>query len=147
MLSTDIEKYMKNDISFMGCYAKDRLPKVFPKKFPKKIIVNTGHSSTSGEHWVALLLHRENCFYFDSFGIEIVDGQVLEFIKKCYKQYTFNSVCIQHYKSKKCGEFCIAFLKLVNSKKQFKTFINMFSLENLKCNDKKLSKILKLFNR
>ena len=147
MLSSDIEKSMKNDISFMGCYAEDKLPIFFPKKFPKKLIVNTGHSSTSGEHWIALILQRETCFYFDSFGIEIIDEKVLEFLKKYYEQYTFNSVCIQHYHSKKCGEFCIAFLKLVNSTKTFQKFINMFSLKNLKINDKKVLNILKLLKK
>ena len=138
---------MKNDISFMGCYAEDKLPIFFPKKFPKKLIVNTGHSSTSGEHWIALILQRETCFYFDSFGIEIVDEKVLEFLRKHYEQYTFNSVCIQHYKSEKCGEFCIAFLKLVNSKNSFEKFINLFSSKSLKTNDKKISNILKLLKK
>ena len=41
MISSDIEEKMKNENSFMGCYAKDKLPKTFPKILPKTIDVNS----------------------------------------------------------------------------------------------------------
>ena len=66
MLSSQIKKRLQNEKSFMGCYPKDKLPSKFPKILPKSIIINTGQSSTSGEHWVALLLLRTSCLYFDS---------------------------------------------------------------------------------
>ena len=54
MLSAHIEIFLQNDKSFMGCYPKDKLTKRFPKVLPKTIVVNTGLSSTHGDHWVAL---------------------------------------------------------------------------------------------
>ena len=146
MLSTHIEKLLKNEKSFMGCYPKDKLPKIFPKVLPKTIVVNTGLSSTHGDHWVALRLQKAFCFYFDSFGVDIVDREILSFIKRKYQKYTFNDKCIQNYDSENCGEFCIAFIKMVKNKNDFKSFVNNFDFHNLKNNDKRIVKILKKFN-
>ena len=142
MLSTKIEKLLKNDKSFMGCYPKDKLPKRFPKVLPKTIVINTGLSSTHGDHWVALRLMKTCCFYFDSFGVEIVDQEILSFIRRKYQKYTFNIKCIQYYDSEKCGKFCIAFIKMVKNKIDFKSFVDNFDFHNLKNNDKQIEKIL-----
>ena len=146
MLSTHIEKLLKNEKSFMGCYPKDKLPKIFPKVLPKTIVINTGLSSTHGDHWVALRLLKTCCFYFDSFGVEIVDQEILSFIKRKYQKYTFNNKCIQYYSSENCGKFCIAFIKMVKNKNDFKSFVNNFDFNNLKNNDKLIVKILKKLN-
>ena len=146
MLSTHIAKFLQNDESFMGCYPKDKLPKRFPKVLPKTIVVNTGLSSTHGDHWVALRLQKTCCFYFDSFGVDIVDKEIMSFIKRKYQKYTFNNQCIQNYDSENCGKFCIAFIKMVKNKKEFKTFVNNFDFYNLKNNDKQIENILKKIN-
>ena len=146
MLSTHIAKFLQNDESFMGCYPKDKLPKRFPNILPKTIIINTGLSSTHGDHWVALRLLKTCCFYFDSFGVEIVDQEILSFIKRKYQNYTFNNKCIQYYDSEKCGKFCIAFIRMVKNKTDFKSFVNNFDFHNLKNNDKLIVKILKKLN-
>ena len=143
MLSSHIEEIMKNEKSFMGCYPKDKLPKRFPKVLPKTIIINTGLSSTSGDHWVALLLLKKSCFYFDSFGLDILDHHIQDFIERKYKRYTANQKCIQHFESKKCGEFCIGFAKMVKNRLDFEKFIVKFDFQNLKENDKKIDKILR----
>ena len=133
---------MKNDKNFIGCYPKDKLPKILPPSFPKKMIINTGISSTKGDHWIALILFKNNCFYFDSFGLEIIDKRILNFLTKLnYKTYTFNNQCIQHFESEKCGNFCIKFLKTVGTKKNFSDFIKKFDFQNLKKNDTIVDKI------
>ena len=58
---------MKNDKQFIGCYAKDKLPKKLSKLNPKKLVINTSSSMNKGEHWVAIILINKNeCLYFDS---------------------------------------------------------------------------------
>ena len=64
----EMETVLDNDKNFMGCYASNQLPTV-PLSFPKSLIINTATIETGGEHWVAIVLHRKQCFYFDSFGI------------------------------------------------------------------------------
>ena len=64
MWSTEIEQNLKHDKYFMGCFASDLLPTL-----TKTLIINTKPSNMKGEHWVALVLKKKKCFYFDSFGV------------------------------------------------------------------------------
>ena len=137
MQSSEIKKKLMKDKTFIGCYPFDKLP-ALPEKLPAKLIINTGASSTEGEHWVALLLKPKSCFYFDSFGVPILNLEIHKFLKKKYKKVTFSALCIQDYRSNKCGEFCITFLKNVSSKKTYLLFLKKFSDNNLLVNDKLL---------
>ena len=134
MQSSEIIKKLIKDKSFIGCFPFDQLP-AFPETLPAKLIINTGASSTEGEHWVALLLKPKSCFYFDSFGIPIINHEVHNFLQKKYKKVTYSALCIQDYRSNKCGEFCIMFLKDVSDKKTYLLFLKRFSDDNLLFND------------
>ena len=138
MQSSEIRQKFMKDKTFIGCFPFDKLP-AFPEKLPAKLIINTGASSTEGEHWVALLLKPKSCFYFDSFGIPILNHEIHKFLKKKYKKVTFSTLCVQDYRSNKCGEFCIIFLKNVSSKKTYLLFLKRFSDINLLINDKLLN--------
>ena len=137
MQSSEIRQKFIKDKTFIGCFPFDKLP-AFPEKLPAKLIINTGASSTEGEHWVALLLKPKSCFYFDSFGIPILNHEIHKFLQKKYKKVTFSTLCVQDYRSNKCGEFCIIFLKNVSSKKTYLLFLKRFSDINLLINDKLL---------
>ena len=137
MQSSEIRQKFIEDKTFIGCFPFDKLP-AFPEKLPAKLIINTGASSTEGEHWVALLLQPKSCFYFDSFGIPILNHEIHKFLQKKYKKVTFSTLCVQDYRSNKCGEFCIIFLKNVSSKKTYLLFLKRFSDINLLINDKLL---------
>ena len=134
MQSSEIIKRLMKDKSFIGCFPFDQLP-ALPKKLPAKLIINTGASSTEGEHWVALLLKPKSCFYFDSFGIPIINHEIHKFLQKKYKKVTFSALCIQDFRSNKCGEFCIIFLKNVSNKKTYLSFLKRFNDANLLFND------------
>ena len=136
-----IESYLAEDDQFLGCFPKNKLPP-FPSQFPKSLIVNTDEASKPGEHWVALVLTNKKCFYFDSFGLPIVDFQISRFLKG-YEKVSYSNTCIQDVKSNKCGEFCIAFLQNVKSKKSYMEFVNKFDVFNLKLNDEIVNYILK----
>ena len=137
MQSSEIRQKFMKDKTFIGCFPFDKLPPL-PEKLPAKLIINTGASSTEGEHWVALLLKPKSCFYFDSFGIPILNNEIYKFLQKKYKKVTFSTLCVQDYRSNKCGEFCIIFLKNVSSKKTYLLFLKRFSDANLLINDKLL---------
>ena len=47
--------------------------------------MNKGDSYTIGEHWVAMKRTKHNCFYFDSFGLEILDENINKFASNYYK--------------------------------------------------------------
>ena len=135
MQSTTIEDILHSSKEFLGCFPFDKLPP-FPTAFPKSIIINTHKSNQPGEHWVALVLTKKHCFYFDSFGLPIINKTIVEYLDSYYKVVRYSSVCIQHVESNKCGEFCIVFVVQVKSKHTYKKFIAQFNLENVRENDR-----------
>jgi hypothetical protein len=137
MWSLDIEQVIStidNRKQFLGCFPLDQLPD-FPTQFPKSCIINTQTSTKVGEHWIALILTKKHCFYFDSFGLPIIDQRIIEYLNPHYTIVRYSDVCIQHIESDKCGEFCIVFVTQVNSKITYEKFISQFNLEDVREND------------
>ena len=134
MNSNEIEAILRRNKQFLGCFAWDQLPP-FPSSLPKSIIINTAKSDSRGEHWVAIVLQKKQCFYFDSFGLSIINDYILEFIRDAYNKVTYTDNCIQSANSDMCGKFCIAFIKYVHSKSSYNTFIEQFDFVKLYKND------------
>ena len=137
MWSMDIEQVISTidkRNQFLGCFPLDQLPD-FPTQFPKSCIINTQTSTKVGEHWIALILTKKHCFYFDSFGLPIIDQRIIEYLNPHYTIVRYSDVCIQHIESDKCGEFCIVFVTQVNSKITYEKFISQFNLEDVREND------------
>ena len=119
--TSDIENYLQDYKHFLGCFSKSFLP-VFPTKFPCGMIINNDN-----EHWVSLIMCENKCFYFDSFGVESIDEEILKFVQFKYKELFINIKVVQDVSSSNCGKFCIAFIKNVNSEKTYISFFNIFS--------------------
>ena len=130
MWSTEIENILKTSKNFLGCFPLDELPN-FPQRLPASLIVNTDTSIGNGDHWLALVLEKDECFYFDSFGLPIVEEYILKFLVPHYNVVTYSDVCIQHIRSNKCGEFSILFVKHVKSKTTYDKFLSHFNHKNL----------------
>ena len=133
MNAYDIENILFYNKNFMGCFACNQLPPL-PTTFPRSLIINTAPYNTEGEHWVALVLQKNRCYYFDSFGLPVHNKNIIHFLYK-YKKVTYTDVCIQHIHSEKCGQFCIAFIKHVHSKSSYNDFISQFDFVKLYKND------------
>ena len=134
MWSSEIENILQTSRNFIGCFPMDDLP-IFPKRMPASLIVNTDISSRTGDHWLALVLEEDECFYFDSFGLPILDETLINYLKPYYNKVTYSDVCIQHVGSNKCGEFCILFIKYVDSKSTYEKFLSVFNHINIEKND------------
>ena len=141
MWSYEIENMLRSDNSFIGCYPHDKLPG-FKEKMNCSIIINTGNSATQGEHWVAIKMTKYKCFYFDSFGVNIVSDNIRKFVSK-YKKVTDSDVCIQDIRSEACGYFCVAFMNNVNTVKSYDNFMKQFDYDKLYKNDFIVYNILK----
>jgi len=139
MWNYEIERLLHSNYTFIGCYPNDKLPKI-EKESNISIIINTANSESLGEHWVAMRMTRDKCFYFDSFGLEIINENIKNFAK-IYKKVIYSTRCIQNIESVKCGEFCIAFINNVHSLDTYKNFINSFS-ENSYINDFIVNKLM-----
>ena len=134
MWSTEIENILVTSKNFLGCFPLDKLP-YFPQRFPASLIVNTDTSKGNGNHWLALVLDKNKCFYFDSFGLPVVEKYLLKYLEPHYNVVTYSDVCLQHIKSNKCGQFCILFVKHVKNKTTYDKFLSNFNHKNLKEND------------
>ena len=137
MWSTDIERVLSmidKRIQFLGCFPIDQLP-IFPPQLSVSCIINTQTSTKVGEHWVALILTKKYCFYFDSFGLPIINQRILKYLNPYFEIVRYSDVCIQHVESNKCGEFCIVFVTQVENKRTYEKFISQFNLLNIKEND------------
>ena len=110
-LSTmQIWSYLQNEEGFLGCFPSNNIPPI--RTYPSSIIINTSRSGEVGEHWVGLHLTNDASFYFDSFGIPIIEEDIFQFLKKYYNVVIYNQVCIQDLTSKSCGLYSIAFIKM-----------------------------------
>ena len=142
MWSTEIEDILVTSRNFIGCFPLDDLPSL-PQRMPVSLIVNTDISTRSGGHWLALVLREDECFYFDSFGLPILEQAIIKYLEPYYGKVTYSDVCIQHVQSTKCGEFCILFVKHVHSKSSYETFLSQFNHIDIKKNDVILTSLLR----
>ena len=133
-MTFQIDNYLTKIESYLGTFPLDRLPDL-PNKFPKSIIINTDQSNKPGDHWIAIVLTEKHAYYFDSFGLGIVDQQIRQFLLPRYSSIIFNSLCIQHILSDKCGYYCIYFVQNVHNNKSYYKFLSHFMIDNLKQND------------
>ena len=143
MNNHQIEYYLENDPNFLGCFPHDSLPSFSfsqTERKTKSIIINT--DSGRGEHWVAMVLTGGKCFYFDSFGLPIINTNILNYVNtKKYKTVTYSNQCIQDYLSTSCGLFCIAFVMYVKNRIDYLSFLSIF--KDLKNNDSVVKNLLK----
>ena len=134
LMTFQIDDFLRKDDNYLGTFPLDRLPEL-PNKFPKSIIINTDQSNKPGDHWIAIILTEKHAYYFDSFGLGIVDQEIQQFLLPRYSNIIFNSLCIQHILSDKCGYYCIYFVKNVHNFKSYYKFLSNFMIHNLKLND------------
>ena len=146
MLSNEIKKFLAKEKHFMGCYPCDKLP-TFPKKLPRSLIVNTDSVQRPGDHWVALVFTEKECFYFDSFGVGILEIDIWRYVQNKYTSFIHSVVEIQSIKSKKCAEFCIGFVLYVKSIKSYENYIKKFHFEKPMLNDLEITRCLRGYLR
>ena len=139
--SDNIEYLLNHRKEFLGCFPSDKLPE-FPTEFPKSMIINTDKTNQPGDHWVALVLTKDKCYYFDSMGMPILEENIMNYIEPHYNDIKYSNSRIQDLKSNKCGAFCVCFVLFVTNDKTFKNFLKLFSEKNLSSNDEILNELI-----
>ena len=91
------------------------------------IINLNGHS-----HWVALIKHGIEYFYFDSYGV-VAPAEVE---KKIGTTHIYNHKQLQDLESSSCGWFVIAFLRFMHQPEYknilFESFVKLFTSDTIK---------------
>ena len=130
----EINEWLKEDRYLMGCFTKEFLPhSPLPSSFPKTMIVKCDN------HFIAIVMTSERCFYFDSYGEKIIDSEIINFLSPLYNTITYNSNIIQHERSRNCGKFCTLFVQLVLNEKSYIQFLKLFNIHYKLLNDLILS--------
>ena len=70
-------EYYKNEPRFNGVYSRNNLPKIIRKG---AYVINLDEYNDIGTHWIALYV-RNNCIYFDSFGVKHISNEIKQFIE------------------------------------------------------------------
>ena len=128
----------------------DEIPLNKPVNFKHSLIINLDTAIMPGSHFVALIIdlsadNKSTVTYFDSFGCDIKNKYILNYIKYYNNVYYYNTKNIQHNLSDFCRLFCLGFLAndyMINNSDKF---INMFLKTNLFKNDIIIEEYLKTF--
>ena len=126
-----IELTLADNEEFMGCFHVKSLPYFVPCKFPVSFILLINH------HWVVVkFLSNKTIFYFDSFGREIINENLICYLEqKNYRRIIHSKLKVQDFNSEQCGLFCICFIKFVHSRKDYKKFLFLFDKVETHRND------------
>ena len=147
----EIQEYYQNEPRFNGVFSRDNLPNIIrPKGLRSKelgsavkngaYVINLDEYHDVGTHWVALYVNNKIVTYFDSFGVEHIPKEIMNFINR--KKIITNIYRIQAYDSIMCGYFCIGFINFMFNGKSLTDYTNLFSPNDFNKND---DKILKYF--
>jgi hypothetical protein len=146
MNSIQIKNYMQrqnNTNIFKGVFASDSLPDSF--SLPAGFIVNLSPSTSPGSHWISIYIDsNKNCEYFDSFGFQPKEIEIIKFMKKHSKIIKPVDIQLQHLMSKNCGKYATVFLVWRMKNKNTANFIQLFN-KNLFLNEKLIEKYYKYF--
>ena len=136
ILSTsEIDLALNTFAIYKGTYSSDKIP-VNKRKYPQAFIVNTARNNSPGEHWIGLIIDERYCYFFDSFGNENLNVDILNKMKQFgFKRYLYNAQPIQSVFSENCGYFCIAFILSYIRKVPYNAFLNNFSTDVLSNNE------------
>ena len=115
------------------------------QKLRKKIslLFSTRAKKIRMENTLSLFLFQtKKAFYFDPFGERPANADIIKFMSSLERTFTWNKIKIQHEVSSFCGFYCLAYLVSLKRRISFSRFKNLFSIQNLKQNDKKVIEFL-----
>ena len=137
----EIQEYYQNEPRFNGVFSRDNLPNNLPNNIKNgAYVINLDEYHDIGTHWVALYLNNNIVTYFDSFGVEHIPKEIMNFISR--KKIITNIYRIQAYDSIMCGYFCIGFINFMFNGKSLIDYTNLFSPNDF---NKNYNIILKYF--
>ena len=132
MNTIQIEHILKRNLpSFLGVYARNRLPRRLDKsKAPFSIVANTDPDNKNGQHWVAIYVDENNIGeYYDPFGFPPIHRAFENFMNSNCTQWTYNYVSVQHPTSTVCGQHCIFYLILRNQGHQMHEITRLLTMD------------------
>ena len=148
----EIQAYYQNEPRFKGVFSLPntiRSHELRSKELGSAVkngayVINLDEYHDVGTHWVALYVNNKSVGYFDSFGVEHIPKEIMEFIESGFpdntsfglgsrrKNIITNIFRIQAYDSIMCGYFCIEFINFMFNGNSLTDYTNLFSPNDLK---------------
>ena len=146
----EIQEYYQNEPKINGVFSRDNLPNSIKNG---AYVINLDEYHDIGTHWVALYVNNKIITYFDSFGVEHIPKEIMEFIVRTSfglgsrrKKIITNIYRIQAYDSIMCGYFCIGFINFMFNGKSLTDYTNLFSPNDFNKNDNIILKYFGLYD-
>ena len=76
----ETQEYYQNEPRFNGIFSRDNLPNNNIKI--GAYVINLDEYHNIGTHWVALYINNKIVTYFDSFGVEHIPKEIMNFINR-----------------------------------------------------------------
>lgn len=138
LTNVDILKHIEKDPyarkTFIGVYAKDKLPSI--QSYPCSLVVNTDPSTKPGQHWLAIYFGKDKSSeIFDSFGLHPEQYDLVKYLTKYSKEYDFNKTRLQDLDSAACGHYCIFYILLKSRCFSLNEILSLFHKFDFKVND------------
>ena len=135
-----LERCLRSDFKtrniFGGVLPVDRLPLYRLRRKPRVYIVNTDDSRGPGEHWVLVYISAQmRGVYFDSYGLDVLDRRITEFLTKNCSSYIYNSRHLQGAMSQTCGQFCVYVARRLARGHSLRRILSNFRTFNTYYND------------
>jgi hypothetical protein len=129
MNSVEIDNVLRSvcGATFLGVYAKDRLPSSLPNR-PCLMVVNTEPSTRSGEHWISMYLDANEGEYFDSFG-QLANQTFTRYMNKHCSRWIHSERQLQSVVSRFCGHYCIFYCCYRKIGYNLNAILSWFSLD------------------
>ena len=126
------QKHCKN---FLGVFSCDLHPDI-TKRTTFSVIFNESKHNEDGTHFVSVYAKKNVVYYFDSLGLKCENEYILKFLNSTRRNVIEICRQIQSFHSIFCGYFSLSFILYMCNNMSYKKYINMFSTQNLKLNDK-----------
>ena len=141
-LRTALLNDLKTRSVFGGVLPVDQLPKYRLRRKPRLYIINTDESTGPGKHWVLVYFYTHSrSVYFDSYGMDVADHRITDFIKKNALLYYYNNRVLQGALSQTCGYYCVYVAKRLARGESLRKILQVFRTYNNYFNDMVVTRI------
>jgi len=91
--------------SYGGCFSSDTIPSLSETE-ERNFIVNLSTQKEEGTHFICLIVTKNSCYYFDSFGMMCRNRNILSYMRTLKRKVYYNKQIIQDITSQFCGFYC-----------------------------------------
>lgn len=139
MYENQLNQKLRKEKNYLGSYALDELNEIKIDIFPSFFVINLDKRQNNGTHWIALAVYENIVYICDSLGGILPENTIptalinfLHILLISRKLYITKQ--LQDINADTCGCYCVLFIILMQRKKSFKEFLQLFT-SNLKQND------------